>query len=157
MLELSILEPEGIIEIKAESAITTEDIANLNKEANGYLADHARIHGVLISAKSFPGWESFSAFADHVKFIRDENKNVDRLALVTDSHVVEVAEGIAKVFVKAEIKRFRYAEYEEAVRWLKPARRRNSKKAEMPILSAAITAGTLRDATRLSRSVSSPQ
>lgn len=119
VLEYRILKPEGILVLKPKAALSREDFVGLSAYVDSYLADHASIHGVLIQSESFPGWESFAGFTAHVRFVRDHQHQIERLALVTDSSVAPVAEAIAKHFTVAEIKHFPFAEDEKALNWLK--------------------------------------
>ena len=119
MLEYMILKPEGILVLKPNASLNKEDFAVLSASVDAYLAEHARVHGVLIHAEAFPGWENFAGFAAHIRFVRNHEQKIERLALVTDSFVARVAEALAKHFVAAEIKHFPFSEYEKALDWLK--------------------------------------
>ncbi len=119
MLEYTIVKPEGIVVLNPNASLTQEDFAGLSTTVDAYLADHSNIHGVLIHAKSFPGWESFAGFVAHIRFVRDHHQKVERVALVTDSPIARVAEALAKHFTAAEIKHFPFADYETALNWLK--------------------------------------
>jgi hypothetical protein len=119
MLEYSILRPEGILLLKPDASLSKEDFAGLSASVDSYLADHASLHGVLIHAKAFPGWENFAGFIAHIRFIRSHQQKIERVALVTDSDVASVGEAIAKHFTAAEIKRFPFSDYEKALDWLK--------------------------------------
>jgi hypothetical protein len=41
-------------------------------------ADHAKLHGVLIGSKGFPGWENVGGFTAHMHHLK-----VERVAIVT--------------------------------------------------------------------------
>lgn len=119
MLEYTIMKPEGILVLKPNAALSQEDFAGLSASVDAYLADHDSLHGVLIQSESFPGWESFAGFTAHMRFVRDHQQRIERLALVTDSAVAPVAEAVARHFAAAEIRRFPFAEHEKALSWLK--------------------------------------
>jgi hypothetical protein len=121
MLEFTIVKPEGIVVLNPMASLTREDFVGLSATVDAYLADHPAIHGLLVHAKSFPGWESFAGFVAHMRFVRDHHKKVERVALVTDSSIARVAETLATHFTAAEIRHFAYADYEEALNWLKTA------------------------------------
>ena len=121
MLEYSIVEPEGIVVLNPDSSLTKEDFVGLSRTVDTYLADHSRIHGVLIHARSFPGWENFAGFIAHIRFVRDHHRDVERAALVTDSPIAGVAEALAKHFAAAKVRHFPFAEYDKAMEWLKTA------------------------------------
>jgi hypothetical protein len=119
MLEYTIIEPEGIVVLNPNASLTREDFAGLSTTVDAYLASHSNIHGVIIHAKSFPGWESFAGFVAHIRFVRDHHRKVERVALVTDSPIARVAEALANHFTSAEIRHFPFADYDAALAWLK--------------------------------------
>ncbi len=119
MLEYTLMNPESILVLKPNAALTKEDFVDLSACVDRYLADHDSLHGVLIQSESFPGWESFAGFAAHLRFVRDHQQRIERLALVTDSAVAPVAEALARHFTAAEIRRFPYGEEDKALSWLK--------------------------------------
>jgi hypothetical protein len=119
MLEYTILKPEGILVLKPRESLNKEDFAGISASVDTYLADHASLHGVLIHAEAFPGWENFAGFTAHIRFVRDHHQKIERVALATDSPIARVAEALAKHFAAAEIKHFPFADYEKALSWLK--------------------------------------
>lgn len=119
MLEYTILKPEGILVLKPDESLSKEDFAGLSAAVDTYLADHASIHGVLIHAVAFPGWENFAGLAAHIRFVRNHHQRIERVALVTDSPVARVAEALVKHFIAADIRHFPFADYAKALSWLK--------------------------------------
>ena len=119
VLEYTILKPEGILVLQPSKSLSKGDFAGLSAFVDTYLADHASIHGVLIHAEAFPGWENFAGFTAHIRFVRNHHQKIERVALVTDSPVARVAEALAKHFIAAEIKHLPFADYEKALSWLK--------------------------------------
>jgi len=118
MLDYSIMKPEGILVIRPHAPLSKEDFGGLSAVADAYLSDHAKLHGVLIHAKDFPGWEDFGGFTAHMKFVREHHKQVERIAVVTDSHMAGLAETLGKHFISAEVKHFPFAGYAQALEWL---------------------------------------
>ena len=81
-LDYSIMKPEGILVLKPHAPLSKEDFAGVSAAVDAYLSDHAKLHGVLIHSKGFPGWENFGGFNAHMHFVRDHHKKVERVALV---------------------------------------------------------------------------
>ena len=123
MLEYTIVEPGGILRVKPSGALTAQDFSGLTRFADAYLGKHGSLAGLLIEAQSFPGWDSFAGFASHVRFIRDHQRHIQRIALVTDSSIAHVAEMLAEPFVAADIRCFAFGQYDEALHWLRTDRR----------------------------------
>src|SRR6476659_5955933 len=67
---------------------------------------------------SFPGWRSFGAMVDQVRFVRDRHKRIKRIGVVTDSHLGDVAEHLTSHFVSAEIRHFPAGQIEAARQWI---------------------------------------
>jgi hypothetical protein len=76
----------------------------------------------LIDVESFPGWESFSALLSHLKFVNDHHQAIERVAAVTDSAFLSILPRVGDYFLKAEVRRFPYADTEKAIAWLKGGR-----------------------------------
>jgi hypothetical protein len=118
MLDFSIMQQEGILVLKPQAPLSKEDFSGLSAVADSYLANHAKLHGVLIHAKGFPGWENFGGFAAHMHFVRGHHENVERVAIVTDSKIADIAESLGKHFTSAEIKHFPFPDDAKALEWL---------------------------------------
>jgi hypothetical protein len=121
MLHYSIIEPEGILVLKPHGPLSKEDFDGLSAAVDSYLSDHAKIRGVLVQTKAFPGWENFGGFTAHMHFVRGHHKKVERVAIVTDSKVAAVAESLGKHFTSAEIRHFPFSDDVKALNWLKTA------------------------------------
>jgi len=119
MINYRIMEAEGILVLEPKSALSATDFRDLTVSVDTYLAEHQSLHGMLIHAQNFPGWESFAGLSAHLKFVREHHRKIERIAFVTDSPLGTVAPTLAKHFVSAQIRRFAYSEFEEALLWLK--------------------------------------
>ena len=118
MLEYTIMKPDGILLLEPHAPLSADDFAGLARYVDEYLADHPRMHGVLIHAAAFPGWENFAAFIAHLRFVGNHHKKIERVALVTDSPAARVVESLAKHFTAAQIKHFSFTDYDTALSWL---------------------------------------
>lgn len=121
MLNFSIMKPEGILLLQPGAPLSKEDFNGLSAEVDAYLAEHPRLHGVMIQAKSFPGWEGFGGFTAHMHFVRAHHKQIERIAVVTDSALAGMAELLGKHFTSAEVRHFPFADDALALEWLKAA------------------------------------
>jgi hypothetical protein len=121
MLDYSIAKPDGILVLKPHSPLSKEDFAGLTAAVDAYLSDHAKLRGVLVHAKGFPGWESFGGFTAHMHFVREHHERVERIAVVTDSHFAGIAEALGKHFISADVRHFPYSDDVKALEWLKSA------------------------------------
>jgi hypothetical protein len=118
MLDYSIMKPEGILVLKPHAPLSKEDFEGLGAAVDAYLSDHAKLHGVMIHSKEFPGWENFGGFTAHMHFVREHHKQVERVAIVTDSPIAGLSESLGKHFTSAEVRHFPFAADVKALNWL---------------------------------------
>jgi hypothetical protein len=122
MLDYSIMKPEGILVLTPKAPLSRGDFGGLRAAVDSYLSDHAKLKGVLIHSRGFPGWKNFGGVAAHMHFVREHHKKVERVAVVTDSQIARIAELLGKHFTSAEVRRFPFSEDMKALDWLKTAR-----------------------------------
>jgi SpoIIAA-like len=96
VLDYSIMKPEGILVLKPHAPLSDEDFAGLGAAVDSYLSDHAKLRGVLIHSKRFPGWENFGGFTAHMQFAREHGEKVERVAVVSHNHFAGIAETLGK-------------------------------------------------------------
>ena len=118
MLSHELLEKEGVLIIMPDGPLQSEDFDRLSAAVDAYVVAEGALTGVMIYAASFPGWEDFSALLAHVKFVRDNNADIDKVAAVTDSKFLAVMPKIVDLFISAEVRHFDYEARDEAMAWL---------------------------------------
>ena len=121
MLDYSIMKPEGILVLKPHGPLSKEDFGGVSAVVDSYLSDHAKLHGVMIQTKGFPGWENFGGFTAHMHFVGAHHKQVERIAIVTDSPVAGLAESLVKHFTSADVRHFPFPDGAKALDWLETA------------------------------------
>ncbi len=117
-LEVTLDEAKQILVLEPHGTLTKDDFKYLASIVDPYLAKEGELKGLMIRTKNFPGWDSFAAMREHVAFVKKHHKKIDKLALVTDSSLVEVFQTIAGDFVHPNIKEFNYDEVADAFAWL---------------------------------------
>ncbi len=127
MLEYSIDEPGAILCVTPSAALTAEDFAGLARFADAYLNTHPGLGGLLIESQSFTGWDSFAALSAHLRFLRDHQRGVERIALVTDRPIGPVVKALAEPFATADIRQFALGQHDAALRWLRTTGRREAR------------------------------
>lgn len=118
MLTFSLMEPEGILRMQPHGPLTQADFERLRGAVDAYLATHAGLHGVLVHAPEFPGWENWASLSAHLHFVRNHHQQVQRIALVTDSVAADLAQWFGRHFTAAEVRHFPYAQETQALQWL---------------------------------------
>lgn len=107
-----------ILTVQPKSALDKADFATLGAAVDPDIEKHGDLNGLIIAADTFPGWDSFSALITHMRFVRDHHQHVQRVAVVTDSPLGDLAERLASHFVSAQIKHFPAGAVESAQRWI---------------------------------------
>jgi hypothetical protein len=118
MIEFELLKDAGVLVVKPKSALSADDFNEISRTIDPYIREKGKLTGLLIEAPSFPGWESFGALIEHLKFVYDHHRNIDRVAAVTDNAFLKIAPTIAQHFAHPEIKVFASEERAKALEWL---------------------------------------
>ena len=118
MMRFELLGDRRILLITPEGPLEKADFEQLAREIDPFIAANGKLAGVMIEAKSFPGWESFGALVSHLKFVAGHHRKIERIAAVTDSGFLKIVPRIASHFVQADIRHFDFAEKDRALAWL---------------------------------------
>jgi hypothetical protein len=118
MIEYDLDTKHSILQITPQSALEQKDFDKLAKAIDPQIEEAGGLAGLIIDAAAFPGWDSFGAMVTHFRFVRDHQKDVKKVALVTDSHLGDVAERLASHFISAEIRHFPAGQTEAARQWI---------------------------------------
>ena len=118
MIEHDLDTANSILLVRPESALDKDDFVELAKAVDPLIEDNGDLAGLIISAPSFPGWDSFGAVVSHFRFVREHQKHIKKVAVVTDSHLGDVAEHLASHFVSAKIRHFPAEQIEQARQWI---------------------------------------
>jgi hypothetical protein len=118
MIEHTLDTTHGVLYLRPKAKLEESDFAQLATEVDPYIVKSGSLTGVIVEAPTFPGWDSFGAMAAHFRFVRDHHKHVEKIAVVTDSAMGNLAEKLASHFVSAEIRHFPSAELVGAKRWI---------------------------------------
>ena len=91
----------------------------ITKDADALIAEKWTINWVLINVSSFDWYESFSAFLSHIKFIKNHQEFVKKLAIIWDETWEKILPKLVNIFVHPELKRFSIENENKAIEWLK--------------------------------------
>ena len=128
-----LLPDSGVIVVEVKQALRAQDFDSLAFTADAWIEAHGDLQGLVIHTREFPGWENLGSFFRHVRFVRDHQRHVKRIALAADTKLASLAPKIAEHFIQAEVKSFRYDELDIAIAWAEgPATR--SAAAQRPAL-----------------------
>lgn len=116
-LEFELLEDAGVLVLKPDGELEASDFDRIAAEVDPYIDKKGHLNGLVIVAQRFPGWENFTAFTTHLRFLRDHQAKIHRVGVVTDSNVLSRAPKVAGPLLEAEVKRFSPSERVAAIDW----------------------------------------
>lgn len=118
MIQVELLRDKGILIITPQGALAADDFRKVASVADPYIAEKSRLAGLMVRAPSFPGWDNFAALIEHMKFVRDHHRKIERVAAVTDSGFIKVARAVATHLAQPDIRLFGADEEARALAWL---------------------------------------
>lgn len=104
--------------IEPAGALTRDDFVELGRRFEARAAAEGGRINLVVHAPAFPGWSDFAGLLAHLDFIRTHASRVEKIALVSDSRILDVAPAIVRHFVGAEIRHFPAAGLQEALAWV---------------------------------------
>ena len=119
MVESELLTTEGILILRPKGRLEASDFESLAREVDPHIEANGKLHGLVIDAEAFPGWQNFAALIAHFRFVRDHHRKIEKVAVVSDSTFLSVAPRFASHFVRADIRHFPHAQREAALAWLR--------------------------------------
>ncbi len=118
MIEHTLDKTAAILHLRPKSSLEAADFEQLAKEVDPFIAGTGDLAGLIIETPGFPGWSSFGAFIAHMRFVKDHQRHIKKIALVTDSALGNIAEHLVAHFITAEIKQFPASEVNAAQQWI---------------------------------------
>lgn len=121
MIDYELLHDEMILIVTPRGPLQAADFHRLAQEVDPFIEEHGSLNGLMISTETFPGWDDFAALVSHLEFIRNHQRNIRKVAAVTDSGFLTIMPKIATHFVQAEVRHFDYRDRGAALQWLRGA------------------------------------
>ncbi len=119
MLDYELNRAESILIIEPIGPLESADFEKLAQEVDPYIEENGKLNGLMVYAKSFPGWDDCAAFLSHIKFVKTHYQKIKKIAAVTDSGFLSIMPQVANHFVQAEVRHFDYDDKDAALKWLK--------------------------------------
>lgn len=118
MIGYELQQDKGILVLHPEGPLEAADFISIAIHVDTYLAGHGKLHGVLIQAKSFPGWKDFAAMFAHFRFLKEHIQKIEKIAVVADGALANIMPNIANYFVHAQVQHFDFMREDAAWNWL---------------------------------------
>lgn len=122
MLNHELRQDDEILVLHPDGPLEAADFTTLASHVDAYLTGHGALRGVLIRAKSFPGWKDFGALLAHLKFVKEHHRRIEKVAIVADGVFANILPGIGSHFVQAQVQHFELAREDAAWDWLRQDR-----------------------------------
>src|SRR5262245_2113672 len=90
MIHIERLHRGDIYIVKLDGPLRKEDFEQLAQELDPIIASRGKLTGLMIYAKSFPGWQSLGAFVEHFEFDCSYHRSIERIAAVTNNKLLKV-------------------------------------------------------------------
>lgn len=116
-LEFELLEEQGLLVLEPHDELEANDFERVAKEVDPFIDSVGGLAGLVVVTEEFPGWDDFSAFIAHFRFVREHHGSIRRVALVTSSRFLAALPRLAGLFVDAEVKQFPMDQRTEALAW----------------------------------------
>lgn len=118
MIDFDLDTAHSILLVRPQSPLKAADFVDVAKVVDPHIQATGDLAGLIISAPKFPGWDSFGALVKHFRFVKDHQNHIKKVALVTDSHLADVAEHLASHFISAKVQHFPGDQLDQARHWI---------------------------------------
>ena len=103
--------------VEVAEPLGVPDVEALATVVDGWLAEHPTLHGLVLHAHAFPGWENVGGLVRHLRFVIGHHRHVDRVALAVDGPLAAVAATVAEFVAHPQVRRFTFDELDAAIAW----------------------------------------
>jgi hypothetical protein len=118
MIDIELLREKGILILAPRSPLEKADFLRVASTVDPFIAEKSKLTGVMIYVRDFPEWEDFAALVEHLRFVWDHQRKVERVAAVSDSGFLKIVPRIMEHFAHPKVKHFDFAEKARALTWL---------------------------------------
>ena len=118
MIHEELLRDRGILILTPQGPLEKSDFDLLAREVDPYIEEKGSLRGLMVYAKSFPGWNDFGALVSHLRFVKNHERFIRRVAAVSDSAILAIVPQIAGHFIHAEVRHFEFDDRDAALAWL---------------------------------------
>lgn len=112
-------ENDGIVVLTLQGKLSQDDFAKLSAAVDPIIARDGRLRGLVIHTAIFPGWQDLHGLHAHLAFVCGHQRNIRKLALVTDSCLAGLIEPLGNLLLQPDIRHFAFAEPAQALLWIR--------------------------------------
>src|SRR3954467_5618574 len=104
MLDYRLDAGRSLLYLRPNAALRKEDFAALAKTVDPHIEATGGLAGIVLDIKAFSRWESIGAMAAHFPVVREHQRKVKKIGLVTDAKIGALGEKLASHFECIDIK-----------------------------------------------------
>jgi len=112
-----VLPEAGVVVVEVVEPLRAQDVEELATVVDGWLTEHPTLHGLVLHARTFPGWKNVGGLVQHLQFIIGHHRHLDRVALAVDGPLATVAAAFAELVAHPRVRRFSFDERDAAIAW----------------------------------------
>ena len=110
--------PESnVLLVEPHGSLAVDDFDAIAAAVDAWIDNGHELAGIVVHARAFPGWESLGSMLRHVRFVRDQQRRVRRVAIAVDGKLAKLAPSLVETFVSAQVQHFGYEELDRALEW----------------------------------------
>ena len=117
-MDFDFFQDPAVLILRPHGELDVADFKRITSQIDPHIEKAGSLDGVMIVAEHFPGWDSLSAFLAHLNFVRDRQKKIHKLAVVTNDRLLTMLPRIAKYLATPEMRHFPMDHETEALEWV---------------------------------------
>ena len=96
MIKSELLKDKGVLVVSPVDPLAASDFEHLAEEIDPYIEQNGRLHGLMVYTEFFPGWADFAALISHLKFVRNHQSRIEKVAAVSDSGFLRIIPSVER-------------------------------------------------------------
>lgn len=116
-----LLTDRGVLVLEPQGPLRAEDFDAVALTVDPWLESEGALRGIVVHTKTIPGWENLGSMLRHLRFVKEHQRRVGRIALAANGKLAELGPRLLEHFVQAELKRFDHDDVDSAISWASAA------------------------------------
>ena len=117
MIQIETHPEKNFVHAVPGDVLTSADLDKLRETIDNYINVHDKVPALLVETRELPHWDKFSTMLQHLSLVKSRHKLIRKVAIVSDSVVLQSLRPIADHFTKAKIRHFPSRHLIDAVEW----------------------------------------
>jgi SpoIIAA-like len=117
MIEVEFSKSGHVANLRPSGELSVDDFGRVTEEIDNFINEHDIVPNLVIDIASFPHWDGFRAARKHFNFVRDHQKVIKKVAIVSDNFAMTTIPFLVDHFVSAKVRHFSKKDRKDAVKW----------------------------------------